>query len=122
MLPFHDIVDLGAMKIKAYFAFLKVSLLEPHHQIVWCVIQDFHWGGLTALQRCTWCILQPKPTGRLLIYKSGFTRRYIGVIFTENVASMGIYATLGKANNTSLFNKYPSKCFVYLHITKKSWS
>ena len=38
------------------------ALLEPHHQIVQCDIQKTRWGSLTPLQRCSRCILQPKPT------------------------------------------------------------
>ncbi len=43
MLPLQASVDLGAMVIKEYSAFLKApALLEPHHQIVQCHIQDAH--------------------------------------------------------------------------------
>ena len=32
--------------MKGYFAFPKApALLEPHHQIVYCHIQDTRWGG-----------------------------------------------------------------------------
>ena len=45
MLPLQARVDLGAMAIKGYSSFTKApALLEPHHQIVWCHIQDTHWG------------------------------------------------------------------------------
>ena len=45
-------------------AFLKApTLLEPHHQIVQCHIQDICWGGgPTPMQRSSRCILQPHPT------------------------------------------------------------
>ena len=47
-------VDLGVMSIKEYSAYPKaLALLEPHYQIVWCHIQDTHWGSLTPLQRCS---------------------------------------------------------------------
>ena len=61
VLPFQARVDLGAMAMKGYSAFPKVpASLEPHHQIVYCHIQETHWGrGLTPLQRCSWCTLQP---------------------------------------------------------------
>ena len=43
------------------------ALLELQHQIVWCHIQDIRWWwGLTPLQRCCQCILQPQPTGQKL--------------------------------------------------------
>ena len=52
------------MAVKEYSTFPKATaLLEPHHQIVECHIQDTHWeGGLTSLQRSSKCILQPQPT------------------------------------------------------------
>ena len=51
------------MVMNEYSTFPKApALLEPHHQIVSCHNQDTHWEGLTPLQRCSWCILQPQPT------------------------------------------------------------
>ena len=39
------------MAIKGYSIFPKaLALLKPHHQIVWCHIQDTCWGSLTPLQ------------------------------------------------------------------------
>ena len=38
------------------------TLLEPHHQIVYCHMQDTRGGGLTLLQRSSQCILQPQVT------------------------------------------------------------
>ena len=36
-------VDLGAMEMKEYSTFPKApALLKPHHQIVWCHIQETH--------------------------------------------------------------------------------
>ena len=65
VLPFRVSVDLGAMAMKGYSAFPKApALLEPHYQTVLCHIQDTRWGGLTLLQRCSRCILQPQPTGQ----------------------------------------------------------
>ena len=46
--------------MKGYSAFPKVpASLEPHHQIVLCHIQVARWG-LTPLQKCSRCILQPQ--------------------------------------------------------------
>ena len=46
MLPLWATVDLGAMAIKGYSTFPKApALLEPHHQIIYCHIQDTRWGG-----------------------------------------------------------------------------
>ena len=43
MLPLRARVNLGAMAMKGYTAFAKASaILEPHHQIVSCHIQDTH--------------------------------------------------------------------------------
>ena len=58
-------VDLGAMAMKEYSTFPNApTLLEPHHQIVLCHIQDIRWGSLTPLQRSSRSIPQPQPTGQ----------------------------------------------------------
>ena len=45
-LSFPARVDLEAMVMKVYSAFLKApALLKPHHWIVLCYIQDTRWGG-----------------------------------------------------------------------------
>ena len=63
MLLLQARVDLGTMAIKGYSAFLKApALLEPHHQISYCHIQDT-CGSFTLLQRCSWYILQPQSIG-----------------------------------------------------------
>ena len=52
MLPLRVRVDLGAIVVKEYSAFLKApALLEPHHQIVKCHIKDSRLGSLTPVQR-----------------------------------------------------------------------
>ena len=52
--------------MKGYSAFHK-ALLETHHQMVLCLIQDARLGGgLIPLQRYSRCILQPQPTGQKL--------------------------------------------------------
>ena len=46
MLPLRARVDLEAMARKGYSAFPKApALLEPHHQIVKCHIQDTRFEG-----------------------------------------------------------------------------
>ena len=55
-------VDLGAMEIKGYSAFLKDPGLKRHQQTVQCHIQDTRFWSLTSLRRCSWHILQPQPT------------------------------------------------------------
>ena len=55
------------MVMKGYSTFRKApALLEPHHQIVYCHIQDTHCGGGGSypLQRSSRCFLQPQPTGQ----------------------------------------------------------
>ena len=42
-------VDLRAMVLREHFTFLKVLWLEPHHQMVYCPIQDTHWSWFTIL-------------------------------------------------------------------------
>ena len=44
VLPLRLGMDLGAMTKKGYSAFCKAPRLEPHHQIVYCHIQDPYWG------------------------------------------------------------------------------
>ena len=52
MLPLLARLDLGAMAMKGYSAFPKApALLEPHHQIVYCHIQDTRLGGVLPLCR-----------------------------------------------------------------------
>ena len=65
MVPLQARVDMGAMAMKRYSAFPKTpELLESHHHIV-CYIWDTCCKGLTPLQRCSQCILQPQPTGQI---------------------------------------------------------
>ena len=46
MLPLWARVDQGVMEIKGYSKFPKVpALLEPHPQIILCLIQDTCWWG-----------------------------------------------------------------------------
>ena len=52
MQPLRTRVDLGAMAMKGYSVFPKApALLEPHHQIVYCHIQDTRWGVVLPLCR-----------------------------------------------------------------------
>ena len=45
VLPFRVRVNLETMAMKGYSTFPKaLALLEPHHQIVKCHIQNTHWG------------------------------------------------------------------------------
>ena len=60
MQPIRVRANLRAIAVNVYSTFPKAqALLEPHHQIVQCHIQDTRWGSLTPLQRCSLCILQP---------------------------------------------------------------
>ena len=52
MLPCWVRVDLGAMAMKRCSIFPKApALLEPHHQIVSCHIQDTNWVGVLLFCR-----------------------------------------------------------------------
>ena len=74
MLPLRAKVDLGVMAMKWFSAFPKApALLEPHHQIVLCHIQEIHWGYLTPLQRSSSCILQPTGQPIRFIFAPNFT-------------------------------------------------
>ena len=57
MLPLRAWVDLVAMAMKGYSVFPKApALLELHHQIVSCHIQDTRWRSFTHLRRSSRCI------------------------------------------------------------------
>ena len=70
MLPFCTRVDLGAMAMKGTLHSLK---LQHHWNLairLFSVISRTLIGrGLTPLQSCSWCILQPQPTGQTDIKK-----------------------------------------------------
>ena len=52
MQPFRVWVDMGVMAMKGCSAFPKApASLEPHHQIIYCHIQDTRWGGVLPLCR-----------------------------------------------------------------------
>ena len=66
VLPFRGRVDLGEIAMKGYSAFPQSSSITgtspsdclgsyPGYSL---------WGGLTPLQRCSWCILQLQPSGQ----------------------------------------------------------
>ena len=118
MLPLWVRADRGVKAMKEYTAFPKVpALLEPHHQIVWCHIQDTDWKSLTTLQRCSWCILQlhligpgkvrMEPAKRkdfvvfsLTCYSSNHLTRYIfNLIFTIVITSKNILAQTFQVNS-----------------------
>ena len=62
VLPLQARVDLGVMAIKGYSAFPKApALLEPH---ILSYPGQSLGGGLTPLQRSSWCILQTQLTGQ----------------------------------------------------------
>ena len=63
MLPLQVRVDLGAMAMKRHSASSKTpALLQPHHQIGECYIQDTRWREVLLLCRDGRCILQPRLT------------------------------------------------------------
>ena len=56
MLPLRVRVDLGAMAINGYFAFPKSPRLQPR-------LSDDLMSYPGHLTKCSWCILQPQPSG-----------------------------------------------------------
>ena len=67
VLPRRSRVDLEAMAMKECSAFPKApALLELHHpiQLFTFISRTLTGGGLTPMQRCSQCILQPQPTGK----------------------------------------------------------
>ena len=86
MLPLWVRVDPGAMRMKGHSAFPKdLALREYHYQIVKCHIQDTRCGVgcFTPLQRCSWYILQPKPTGLSIIYSKMYIFNYFKDVNTS---------------------------------------
>ena len=76
--PRRSRVNLGVMAIKGCSIFPKApELLGPHHQTVQCQILDTRLEGLTPLQRCSQCILQPQATGQFI-----FGLIFLGEVWT----------------------------------------
>ena len=44
VLPLQARVDLGAIAMNAYSKFPKDQGLEPHHQMIWCHLQENRWS------------------------------------------------------------------------------
>ena len=113
VLPFRARLDQGAMAMKWCSAFPKASAsLEPHHQIVYCYIQDTHWGGvLPPLQRCSLCILQPQLTGqggaRSLLFAEN-TPRPVLDFSPENGSAKETMADLGPFIRHLVSTRLPS--------------
>ena len=102
-------VDLAAMAMKGYSTFPKAPKLETHHQMVLWHIQDTHIGGgksFTFLQRCSWCILQPQPTGQDN-FKSLLIKR-----FNNN----RLIDFIGLSSHLGLFNVKRLGKLVYIYI------
>ena len=94
-------VDLGAMVMEGYSAFLKTSaLLKPHRQSVCCHIQDTHWVGcVIVLQRCNRCILQPQPIGFLYLALNQTKHVLVNISFRKKLRWQLLYFWVR-------FNKY----------------
>ena len=68
------------MAMKGCSAFPKASAsLEPHHQMTPTQRVSWIWHslgrGLTPLQRSSWCILQPQPTGQTNVCNTGIEKK-----------------------------------------------
>ena len=86
MRPFQATVDQVAMAMKGCSVSPKApALLGPHHQTL--VSYPGHsWGGLTPLQRCSECILQPQPTGhrKSLVKEKFWAQQSVKVMLLEH--------------------------------------
>ena len=112
MLPLQARADLRTMAMKGYSAFPKApALLEPHHQIVLCHIQDTCWGGLSPLQRSSRCILQPQLTGQTM--HEGLVEHYY-IVMTSSIYQYYIQILRWSL----MFIKcFLLKTFIYLFLT-----
>ena len=59
---------LGIIALKGNSTFPKALGLEPHHQTVYCYIQDICPRGLLPQLRCSRCVLLTLPTWLLCVY------------------------------------------------------
>ena len=81
MLPLRARVDLGAMAMKEYSTFPQISSTagtSPSDCLVSYPGNSLE--GLTTLQRCSRCILQPQPTGQLKDLMS-LKKHYLNYIY-----------------------------------------
>ena len=66
VLPRRARVDLGAMAMNGCSVFPKAL---HYWDLTIRLFNVISWGGLTPLQRCSQCILQPQPTGQATPWK-----------------------------------------------------
>ena len=94
----------GIKSIKGYFLFPKaLTLLECHHQIVYCHIQDTRWGGgLNPLHKCSRCIQQHQSIG-LFLFSLRVLHTFVSYTFKRTTV---ISYSLMKSNA-----KYRKICF-----------
>ena len=130
MLLLQARVSLGIMAIKGYPTLSKTpALLEPHHQIVLCHIQDTHWGSLTPLQRCSWCIWQPQLTGpvpRGHMVKFQFLAKFPVNHFSHPVISTFIFPLHHFATSAYVINGFVSittlSCCIFIFTNPSTWA
>ena len=81
VLLFRSRVELGAMAMKGYSAFPNApALLEPHHQIVLCHIQDTRWGSYPSVEKH----IEKYPKSGLLLFVGGGPSSSIALFFPTN--------------------------------------
>ena len=119
VLPRWARVDLKVMAMQGYSAFPKApTLLEPHHQIgprsngnegvaLYSPKPQHYWDltirlfsvisktlvgrDLTPLQRCSWCILQPQPTGQHSLWGGSYPFAEVQSVYSTAPADWAIH-------------------------------
>ena len=110
MLPFWVRVELGAMAMNGCSAFPKApTSLEPTIRSFSVTSKTLIGGrslgvGLTPLQRCCQCILQPQPTGQSSIWS------YLSSVGTFLLLALSDWATRHRVVNWFSF------CLLNLHV------
>ena len=106
MLPLQASVDLGAMAMKGYSAFPKApALLEPHHQIVSCHIQDTRLGGVYPSTEVQSVILQPQLTGQYTELNVKVLFQIIQFSISTQIGPLSGATTLGQSRPGSNGNE-----------------
>ena len=97
-----------------YTASLKaLAILQPHHQIILCHVQDTCWMSLILVQRYSRCILQHQWTRPFWIWTPG---NYVIPVYTASIPSM-VYLVMAGAEDWKL----GTTTDVYLSIVVSCW-
>ena len=106
MLPLRARVDLRVIAMKRYSAFPKApALLEPHHQVVQCHIQDTRLGILPLCRGAVSVFYSPSRLGNSKIRWTASIYIYIYIVF------LNMHRTNGNANKST--NKMVCPFFLF---------